>query len=89
MTTPPPILLTNEVLAKFDFGDLFNHMIKISKNSQLPTCKELQSMFKTLCIQKKSLNNLTNLMTTPPPILLTNKVLAKFDFGDLLNHMKF
>ena len=76
MTTPPPILLTNEVLAKFDFGDLFNHMIKIFSNSQLPA------------IQKKNLKNQTNSLTTPPPILLTDKVSAKFDFGDLLNHMK-
>ena len=36
MTTPPPILLTNEVLAKFDFGDLLYHIIDF-KNFQLPT----------------------------------------------------
>ena len=36
MITPPPILLTSKALAKFDFGDLLNHIIDF-KNFQLPT----------------------------------------------------
>ena len=86
MKTPPPILLTSKALAKFDFGDLLNHIIDF-KNFQLPTYRIIvHHILKNLTFNKKH-KEPKNLMTTPPPILLTNTVLAKFDFGDLLNHM--
>ena len=53
MITPPPILLTSKALAKFDFGDLLNHID--FKNFQLPTYTIIvHHILKNLTFNKKA-----------------------------------
>ena len=54
MKTPPPILLTSKALAKFDFGDLLNHIIDF-KNFQLPTYRIIvHHILKNVTFNKKA-----------------------------------